>query len=85
MGITPIAINEFTGLVVAQLAFDEDLADAVGLTEGDVQIMLDQVHKRAPFGNGCEKGLSNSSKLHSTIYASLKEVPFIIPLWSTAR
>ena len=36
-------------LVLTPLAFGEDLADAVGPTEDDVQSMLKQIQTRAPF------------------------------------
>jgi hypothetical protein len=52
-GITPIGIKEImSGLPVISLTFEEDMADAVGLTEENVNGMLDNVNKYAPFENG---------------------------------
>jgi Predicted AAA-ATPase len=48
-GITPIGISEMSGLNVTRLTFNDDMADAVGLTESDVRQMLKNVRQHAQF------------------------------------
>lgn len=50
-GIMPIGIKEMSGLAVHSLTFKQDMANAVGLTDEDVNAMLDHVHTIAPFQN----------------------------------
>lgn len=50
-GITPIGIKEMSGLTVTSLTFEEDMADAVGLTENNVRDMLASVHDIEPFAS----------------------------------
>ena len=51
-GITPIGIREMSGLNIEDLTYQAHMADAVGLTEADVDRMLDDVHTHAPFKEG---------------------------------
>ena len=43
-GVTPIGIKKMSGLNVARVSFHKDLADAVGLTEDDINKMLIEVN-----------------------------------------
>ena len=47
-GITPIGIREMSGLNIEDLTYQAHMADAVGLTEADVEHMLQDVHAHAP-------------------------------------
>ena len=51
-GITPIGIKEMCGLNVVHLTFKDSLANAVGLTAGDIERMLDRVDDVVPFQEG---------------------------------
>ena len=51
-GITPIGIREMGGLNIEDLTYQAHMADAVGLTEADVERMLEDVHAHAPFKEG---------------------------------
>eukprot|EP00550_Attheya_septentrionalis_P003234 CAMPEP_0198286428 /NCGR_PEP_ID=MMETSP1449-20131203/5515_1 /TAXON_ID=420275 /ORGANISM="Attheya septentrionalis, Strain CCMP2084" /LENGTH=601 /DNA_ID=CAMNT_0043984165 /DNA_START=102 /DNA_END=1907 /DNA_ORIENTATION=+ len=54
-GITPIALNVLSGFTPKNLMFDEDIADAIGLLDDDVDRMLDEVHEFMPFQDDGEK------------------------------
>ena len=54
-GITPIALNVLSGFSPEILTFDEEMADAVGLLDEDVDRMLDEVHEFMPFQDDREK------------------------------
>ena len=51
-GILPIAIKEMSGLNVVHITFSHAMANAVGLTNRDVQRMMDQVNDKVPFQDG---------------------------------
>lgn len=51
-GILPIRIKETSGLNVVRVTFGDDMANAVGLADSDVQRMLDRVHEKIPFRDG---------------------------------
>ena len=51
-GILPIGIKEMSGLNVVYITFSDQMANAVGLANSDVQRMLDQVHEKVPFQDG---------------------------------
>lgn len=54
-GILPIGIKEMSGLNVKNITFDHEMANAVGLTDGHVQQMLNQVDKTTPFRDDEER------------------------------
>ena len=41
-----------SGLNVVHITFSDNMANAVGLADSDVQRMLDQVHEKVPFQDG---------------------------------
>ena len=51
-GILPIGIKEMSGLNLVHTTFSDKMANAVGLTNNDVQRMLDHVHEKIPFQDG---------------------------------
>jgi hypothetical protein len=54
-GITPLALPLLSGFHPDVLSFNSALADVVGLCDGDVDRMLDQVHTYNPFKDDTEK------------------------------
>ncbi|CAB9507009.1 unknown protein [Seminavis robusta] len=51
-GITPIGIREMSGLNIEDLMYQAHMVDAVGLTEVDVERMLQDAYAHAPFKEG---------------------------------